>query len=141
MDAIRWLLEGDPAIRWQVMHDLEDANPAEIAAERARVAREGLGAALLARQGDDGAWHHSGEPDWVPTLCTMRALRVIGIDPADVAGAVERLAAGFRWHDSLGGKPFVRGETEPCINGGALACGGYFGRPDRELAKRLVGEQ
>jgi hypothetical protein len=143
MDAIEWLLAGDPAIRWQVMSDLEETNPAKVAAERARVAREGLGAALLARQGRDGAWHQDGEPDWVPTLCTMRALRVTGIDPDDptVAGAVERLADGFRWHDSLGGKPFFAGETEPCINGGALACSGYFGRPDHELAKRLVGEQ
>jgi hypothetical protein len=73
----------------------------------------------------------------------MRALRVTGVDPADpaVAGALERLAAGFRWHESLGGKPFFGGETEPCINGGALACSSYFGRPDHALARRLVGEQ
>jgi len=137
MDAIDWLLEGGPEIRWQVLRDLGCDDPA---AERARVARQGRAAALLARQGVDGAWHQDGEPDWVPTLCTMRALRVIGVDPADpaVAGAIDRLAAGFRWHDSLGGKPFFGGETEPCINGGALACSGYFGRPDRALAQRLV---
>jgi hypothetical protein len=143
MDMIDWLLDGDPAIRWQVLRDLTDADRNVVAVERARVAREGLGARLLARQGDDGAWHQQDQPDWVPTLCTMRALRVLAIDPADpaVASAVERLAAGFRWHDSLGGKPFFAGETEPCINGGALACSGYFGRPDHELAKRLVAEQ
>ena len=30
---------------------------------------------------------------------------------------------------------------EPCINGGALALGAYFGRPTESLARRLVGEQ
>jgi len=143
MDAIAWLLDSDPAIRWQVLRDLTDAEPAVVAAERARTVREGVGAMLVGRQGGDGAWHQDAEPAWVPTLCTMRALRVIGVDPADptVGVAIERLASGFRWHESLGGKPFFDGETEPCINGGALALGGYFGRPSAELARRLVGEQ
>ena len=30
---------------------------------------------------------------------------------------------------------------EPCINGGTLALGAYFGRPTESLARRLVGEQ
>jgi hypothetical protein len=70
-------------------------------------------------------------------------LRATGVDRADpaVAAAMARLAAGFRWHQELGGKPFFEGETEPCINGGALAVGGYFGHPAESLASRLVGEQ
>ena len=50
MSVIDWLLEGDPAIRWQVMRDLLDADPDRVAAERSRVAREGWGARLLALQ-------------------------------------------------------------------------------------------
>ena len=46
------IVEADPAIRWQVMRDLTDAAPDEVAAERARVAKEGWGAELLALQGD-----------------------------------------------------------------------------------------
>jgi hypothetical protein len=52
-----------------------------------------------------------------------------------------RLAAGFRWDAEFGSKPFFEGEVEPCINGGTLALGGYFRRPDASLAQRLVGEQ
>jgi len=143
MDVTSWLCDGDPAIRWQAMRDLGDAAPAAVAAERARVAREGLGAAILARQGTDGAWHLAGEPDWIPTLYAPLLLRAAGVDPADPAvdAAMSRLAAGFRWHESLGGKLFFAGETEPCINGGTLASGGYFGRPDETLAQRLLGEQ
>ncbi len=138
-----WLLEGDPAIRWQVLRDLTDARPTEIAAERARVAREGIGAAILAAQGDDGAWHKPEAPDWLPTLFMMQLLRETGADPQDAAvkSAVERLHAGFRWAEEFGSKPFEEGEVEPCINGGALAAGSYFGRPSADLAARLVSEQ
>src|SRR6185312_7372676 len=143
MDVIGWLCDGDPAIRWQTLRDLTDAAPAEVTAERARVAREGLGAQLLALQGDDGGWHLAGEPDWIPTLYAPLVLRAAGADPADPAvdAAMTRLATGFHWHASLGGKSFFGGETEPCINGGTLAIGGYFGRPDEALARRLLGEQ
>jgi len=54
MTVIDWLLEGDPAIRWQVLRDLTDASPEEVAAERARVASEGWGAQLLELQEPDG---------------------------------------------------------------------------------------
>ena len=56
MSVLEWLLDADPAIRWQAMRDLTDAPADEIAAERARVAREGWGAQLLAAQRADGQW-------------------------------------------------------------------------------------
>ena len=34
MNVIDWLLDSDPAIRWQVMQDLTDAPAADVAAER-----------------------------------------------------------------------------------------------------------
>ena len=153
MDVVDWLLESDPAIRWQAMRDLTDASPAEIAAERARVAREGLGAEILARQESDGSWRRANDARrWLPTLFTLLSLRATGVDrtaPA-VESAVARLEAGLRWDDETGpwdlrpvefGAAFFEGEGEPCINGGVLALGGYFGRPTESLARRLAGEQ
>ena len=143
MDPVEWLLESDPAIRWQTMRDLTHDPPATIAAERARVPREGLGARILANQGADGPWHRAGTPDWLPTLFTAQLLRATGADPADpaVAAAIDRLAHGFRWHEEFGAKTFFEGEVEPCINGGVLAAGAYFRHPSRELVERLIGEQ
>ena len=143
MEILDWLIDSDPAVRWQTMRDLTDASPAAVAAERARVPREGVGAQILACQGSDGAWHRTGAPDWLPTLFTLQLLRATGVDHADplVGSAVARLETGFRWHESLGAKPFFEGEVEPCINGGALALGAYFGRPAESLARRLLGEQ
>jgi hypothetical protein len=143
MDTIDWLFDSDPAISWPAMRDLTDASPAAIAAERARVSREGIGAEILASQGSDGSWHRADDPVWLPTLYTLLLLRATGVDRADpaVESAVARLEAAFRWDEEFGAKPFFEGEVEPCINGGTLALGAYFGRPTESLARRLIGEQ
>jgi hypothetical protein len=152
VDTLNWLLDSDPAIRWQAMRDLTDASPASISAERARLSREGLGAEILARQESDGSWRRADRPVWLPTLFTLLLLRATGIDCEDpaVQSAVARLEAALRWSNQrcwelrpaeLGGNRFFEGEVEPCINGGVLALGGYFGRPTETLARRLIGEQ
>jgi len=152
VDTIDWLLDSDPAISWQAMRDLTDATPAAIAAVRARVAHEGLGAEILARQERDGSWCKADAPVWLPTLFTLLLLRATGVDRTDpaVESAVARLEANLRWSNQpnwnlrsaeLGGNPFFDGEVEPCINGGVLALGAYFGRSTESLAHRLVGEQ
>ena len=158
MNAVDWLLDSDPAIRWLALRDLTpsacgaDALPAAIAAERARVVREGLGAEILGRQGADGSWRREDAPVWLSTLFTLLLLRATGVDRSEpiVESAVARLEASLRWNDNgcwdlrsaeLGGNPFFEGEVEPCINGGVLALGAYFGRPTARLARRLVGEQ
>jgi len=152
VDVIDWLLDSDPAIAWQAMRDLTDASPSAIAAARARVPREGLGAEILARQESDGSWRRTGAPAWLPTLFTLQLLRATGVDRTEpvVERAVARLESSLRWNNqdcwelraaALGGNSFFEGEVEPCINGGVLALGGYFGRPTQSLARRLAGEQ
>jgi hypothetical protein len=152
VDTVDWLLDSDPAIRWQAVRDLTDASAQVIAHERTRVAREGVGAAILAQQENDGSWRRPDAPVWLPTLFTFLLLRATGVERTDVAveSAVARAETNLRWNDQdcwelraaeLGGNPFFEGEVEPCINGGVLALGGYFGRPTKSLALRLEREQ
>ena len=147
MDTIDWLLDADPAIRWQAMRDLTDASPAAIAAERARVPHEGLGAEILARQEADGSWHRAGEPVWLPTLFTLLLLRATGVDRAEpaVESAVARLEAGLRWRTGscvgIGGSRSSRAKWSPASTAARSRLARYFGRPAESLARRLVGEQ
>src|ERR1043165_6757435 len=94
MGVLDWLLDADPAIRWQVMRDLLDAPDEAVAAERARVANEGWGARLLALQGQDGQWAGGAlfpngkwdrtEPQaWTATANTLVLLQEFGVDPGD----------------------------------------------------------
>ncbi len=143
MDTVDWLLDSDPAIRCQAMRDLTDASSERSPRSAPASRTKGSAREILACQGSDGAWRRDDAPDWLPTLFTMQLLRATGVDRAEPAvdSAVARLAAGFRWAEEFGAKPFFEGEVEPCINGGALALGAYFGRPTESLARRLVGEQ
>jgi hypothetical protein len=153
VSTIDWLLDSDPAIRWQTMRSLTDAAPSAIAAERARISREGLGSAILANQQSDGSWRREDAPAWLTTLFTLQLLRATGIDPTDpaVKNAIARLESTLRWDCAPGNwdlrpatanaNPFFEGEVEPCINGAVLALGGYFGHPNEKLARRLLNEQ
>src|SRR5690606_41935385 len=81
--VIRWLLDGDPSIRWQVMRDLLRAPAREVERERARIAREGVGARLLSLQASDGQWAGCAwNRGWDSTLHVLRLLSLIGLDPA-----------------------------------------------------------
>ena len=163
-DVVEWLLDSDPAIRWQVMRDLTDAPEEDVAAERARVASEGWGARLLALQRQDGQWdggtptftstaaanwwrslppERQGTlfPEWTSTTWSLMLLRAFGLDPASAGArhAVRLVREHCRWeHD---GEPFFAGEVEPCINGRAVAIGAYFGEDVQGIVDRLLGEQ
>jgi hypothetical protein len=164
MDVISWLLDSDPAIRWQVMRDLTDAADDRIAAERARVAGEGWGARLLALQQPGGQWPtdtptFSSEaaakwwrslgparqgtlmPAWTSTTWSLALLRAFGLDPDSAAArhAVALVRQNVQWeHDA---EPFFAGEVEPCINGRTVALGAYFGVDVAAIVERLLGEQ
>jgi hypothetical protein len=153
VDVIDWLLNSEPAVRWQATRDLTDAPAEAIAAERAGVPHEGVAATILQSQQPDGSWRREDSPAWLTTLFTMQLLRSTGIDPTEpvVEAAVARLETGLRWNDlggcwelrppETGGNTFFEGEEEPCINGGALAVGAYFGRRSERLVQLLLDEQ
>jgi hypothetical protein len=157
MVVLDWLLDSDPAIRWQVLRDLVDA-PAEIvAAERARVATEGWGARLLALQGEDGQWmggalfparradwgtnEQPKSQPWTATAYSLVALHDFGVDPhADkVRAAVDQVREHCRWEHA--GEPFFSGEVEPCINGMVVVLGAYFDQNVDGVVARLLDER
>ena len=81
--VIKWLLDSDPSIRWQVMRDLIGSPVEEVAAERARVATKGAGARLLSLQAADGRWGGvAWNRGWNSTMHVLILLRDLGLDPA-----------------------------------------------------------
>ena len=142
MNVVDWLLDSDPAIRWQVMRDLTDAPPDAVAAERSKVARQGWGARLLALQRPEGDWGGDpSNPEWT-TLLALVLLREMGLDPQgeQARRAVTPVRDDITWH-WWDNRPFFHGEVEPCINGRVLAVGAYFGQGSGGLVERLLGEQ
>jgi hypothetical protein len=150
---LEWLLDSDPALRWQVMRDLTDTPADDVAAERARVEHEGWGARLLSARDPDGQWMGGacfpgrGEPPeddsqpWTATLPVMLDLYDLGLDPA--SGSAREMtalvAANCRWE--YNGEPFFDGEVEPCINGHTVTLGAYFGADVDGIVARLLADQ
>jgi hypothetical protein len=152
MKAVDWLLDADPAIRWQVLRDLTDASPDEVAAERARVENEGWGARLLALEGSDGLWdggalfpasYDGSEPGqpWTTTMHTLQTLQIFGLDPASESArrSIGLVAENARWENA--GQPYFEGEVEPCINGRTIETGAYFSVDVAPIVERILGER
>jgi hypothetical protein len=146
--VLDWLLDSDPAIRWQVMRDLIDAPDEEVAAERGRVATEGMGARLLALQASDGRWGGAAwNRGWTSTMHALLLLRDLGVDPAtpQATRAVVLVRDRVTWKGcappECDENSFFAGEVEPCINGQVAAAGAYFGQDVSVLIARLLTEQ
>src|SRR5437899_4068523 len=135
MDGVsRWLLDGDPAIRWQALRDVAGAADRTVERERQRVAREGWGARLLARQDPQGTWagglssdgglYH---PKWISTTYTMLLLRDFGL-PATNRQAQK--ACGLLLDQGLqrdGGINYGWwGKSETCVTGMVLSILSHF---------------
>lgn len=130
------------------MRDLLAAPDSEVKAERARVAKEGFGAKLLALQEADGRWGGAARNrGWNSSMHVLMLLRELGLDPdsAEARRAIDLVANKVTWQGcgprECDGNPFFAGELEPCINGQVAAVGVYFGQDVRGIIDRLLSEQ
>lgn len=156
-ELLAWMLNADPALRWQVERDLAGEPETVWRATRARVATEGMGAQLLELQDDDGQWaggayfptradpralDRDGDEDGQPytaTTWTLNALREWGLDASALTGTAAKLNANCRWeYDDL---PYWGGEVDCCINAFTLANGVWLGVDVAGLADWFVEHQ
>ncbi len=154
--VIRWLLDGDPAIRWQALRDLVGAAEHIVARERRRIARDGWGARLLAKQDPEGTWAGGRSsdgglysPKWTSTTYTMLMLRDFGLPPGS---AQARRACRLLLERGLqpdGGinygtwAKWIR-RSETCVTGMVLSILSYFQYEDDRLdtiASHLLQQQ
>jgi len=149
--ASRWLLDGDPAVRWQVLLDVVGAAASLVERERQRVAREGWGARLLARQDPEGTWagglsSDGGlySPKWISTTYTMLLLRDFGLpasNPQAQKACTLLLDQGLQRD---GGINYGWTPSETCITGMVLSILAYFEYDDDRLdtiADHLLAQQ
>jgi hypothetical protein len=142
--VIDWLLEGDPAIRWQTLRDLVGAPAATVERERKKVARDGWGARLLAKQHSNGRWANGQttdrglySPKWTSTTYTMLTLRDFGLpsSPRTRKACRVLLDEGLQPDGGINygiwAKWLKRGET--CVTGMVLSILSHFEYDDDRL--------
>jgi hypothetical protein len=134
-DVVGWLLDGDPAIRWQTLDHL-GVPAADVERERSRVADEGWGRRLLDAQDLDGRWASAlYSPKWTSTTYTLLLLQLLGLRPGNpqaLAGC-RQLWAGARFQG--GGLTLATTVREPetCITGMLVRLASFFGYQDEQL--------
>lgn len=153
--VMEWLLDSDPAVRWQVMRDLQGAPESAWREERSKVETEGWGAKLFSLQDADGQWaggaflpagftegdwRESGQP-WTATCWALHQLREFGVVPtcACAQRTVELVGRNCRWDHA--DEPYWQGETDECINARTVADGAYFGVDVSSVVARLLRER
>ncbi|WP_210604949.1 squalene cyclase [Brevibacterium oceani] len=145
-----WLLDSDPALRWQVERDLLGADEATWQATRARVVHEGFGAELLSRQDADGQWAGGAffpadfafdddrSQPWTATTWALKDLREWGAAASALEGTAEKLQSA-RWeYEDL---PYWGGEVDVCINSWTLSNGLWLGADVDSLVDWFLDHQ
>lgn len=146
-ETIDWLLDGDPAIRWQVLRDLLGA---EHSAERRRVARQGWGRQLIDLQFDDGRWTAGRGPKgyrglyipkWTSTTYTLLLLRRLGLPSQNAAGhaGCTALVHGSQWFEDGSVGPWSARKTDTCVCGMFLGLLEYFDHAASTRREALLG--
>lgn len=123
--VVEWLLESDPAIRWQVLRDLVDAPAREWEAERAKTVEEGWVAELLRRQGGDGEWPKGR---WTASTWTLLLLMACGLPEGhpSARAPVERLLGRFMPPGEDVDHTFLLRRVDLCHLGFWLGLTAYF---------------
>jgi hypothetical protein len=80
--------------------------------------------------------------DLLITLYSLALSKDLGLDPASKqARQMMRRVEKRLVFKRLNNRPYLQGETEPCINGRILGIGAYFKEPNDALASQLIDEQ
>lgn len=152
--VVAWLLDADPAIRWQTLRDLAGADEADVAAERARVAETGWGAILLLRQDPEGTWAgRLYDHKWVSTTYTLLLLHWLGLPsghPQALRGCAQLWDRGL-FSDSRMGIPQLPPrrkrrprDTDLCVTAMMVLASSSLGYEDERVdlaAQVLLREQ
>jgi hypothetical protein len=133
-----WLLEGDPAIRYQVRRDLIGDDERSIHQERNSIAESGWGARFLSYQEPSGLWGGGiYGPKWISTTYTMLTLRRIGLPPDNPQahrGCQILLDRGFYQDDGINYFKSMK-QSEVCVTGMVLSILAYFRYQDERIDK------
>ncbi|MCL4301755.1 MAG: hypothetical protein KJ077_39035 [Anaerolineae bacterium] len=134
--VLTWLLESDPAIRWQTLRDLVEADKTAVQTERQQVALQGWGLRLLSYQEPSGLWANGlYTPKWTSTTYTMLLLRQLGLpsDHPQALKACRLLLEGGSYGD--GGINYFASlkHSETCVTGMVLSILAYFDSEDERL--------
>ena len=130
---IKWLLDGDVSIQYQVHRDLLNS---ELEQLRERIANEGWGARFLSFRKPEGHWgQRFYQPKWISTHYTILDLKNLAISPnnQEIRQSISQVIQNLKGPD---GGIYPIGSVQKCdvcLNGMFLNYAAYFGQKEDDL--------
>ena len=132
-ELIKWLLEGDVSIQYQVHRDLLATERRDL---QVRIEKEGWGAKFLGKRKDDGHWGIKFyQPKWTSTHYTLLDLRNLCIAPENalIKESIDHILATEKGPDG-GIRPISHEQKcDVCLNGMFLNYASYFKAQEEKL--------
>lgn len=130
---IKWLMDGDVAIQFQVQRDLLGKTRPEL---QQRIKSEGWGRAFLEKRNLNGHWGQKYyQPKWISTHYTLLDLKNLQIEP-ELPEIQQTLDLVLKTEKGPDGGVLPIGTTKSsdvCVNGMFLNFAAYFRAPEMEL--------
>lgn len=133
---IDWLMQGDAAIRYQVMRDLLNSSADETEQERQKIPVSGWGKRLLDLQLENGTWSDAlYSPKWTSTFYTLLLLKRFGTPESEQTARACRILLDKGFYPDDGGinywKSWKQGEC--CVTAMLLTMLCHFNFEDSRL--------
>ena len=132
-EILKWLLESDVAIQYQVYRDLLNIEKPYL---QERISQEGWGAKFLSYRMNNGHWGKSFyQPKWTSSHYTLLDLKNLAISP-NIKEIKETIAKIIHEHKEKDGgiNPSVTAEkSDVCVNGMFLNYASYFEARQQDL--------
>ena len=144
---IKWLMEGDPAIRYQTLRDLVSADAEDIEQAQSQLLKKGWGKRFMELQEPNGTWSNAlYSPKWTSTFYTALLLKKFGAPAHQNIIKACKILLDKGFYDNDGGinywKTWKQGEC--CITGMLLSMLCYFHIADdriQRMVEFLIAEQ
>lgn len=132
-DLLKWLLEGDVSIQYQVHSNLLSTERKDL---RERIAHEGWGAQFLSKRKSDGHWGQKFyQPKWTSTHYTLFDLRNLCVAPDNplIQKTIVIILQNEKANDGGILPTGTKQLSDQCINGMFLNYGSYFKTYETDL--------
>ena len=132
-NILKWLLDGDVSIRYQVYRDLLDT---EKPALQKRIAKEGWGEKFISLRNDDGHWGKGFyQPKWISTHYTLLDIKNLSFPNKNklIDETIKKILVEERGSDWGVNPGKSVSKSDVCINGMFLNYASYFQANENEL--------
>jgi len=136
-EIIKWLLNGDISIQYQVYRDLYSIERNDL---QKRIESEGWGKEFISKRGLDGHWGLKFyQPKWISTHYTLLDLRYLCIYPDNliIKETLDNVLSVEKGADKGINPSTTIEESDVCLNGMFLNYASYF-KSDEDKLKSIV---